>query len=57
MQKDTDQLIIEVGTRNGIVKIIAESNIPTNQGVIIINALNQLKTYEEKTITSTTESK
>lgn len=34
--------------RDAIVKMISESTIPTNQGVQIISALNQLKPITKK---------
>lgn len=41
-------LQISEQTRDEIVKAIANSQIPTNQGVAIINALNTLKPIEKE---------
>ena len=41
-----EKLIITKNVRDAIVKIIAESTLPTNQGVQIINALNSLTPLE-----------
>ena len=43
--------------RDAIVKIIAESNLPTNQGIGIINALNNLEKIEEKVEEASKETK